>query len=161
LKRIGAYLPPDVLKQGEPTEDPFPVEATVVIPVRNRRKTITDAVQSALSQKTDFPFNILVIDNHSSDGTSEVLSNLASRHTILKHIIPMRTDLGMGGCWNEAINSKFCGRYAVQLDSDDLYSGPDVLRRIVDVLRDGKHAMVIGSYTIVNEKLEVISPGSD
>jgi hypothetical protein len=159
LKKIGAYLPPDALKRAEPSRESFPVEASVVIPVRNRHGTIRDAVESALSQEADFPFNVIVVDNHSTDGTSDILFDLASKHPSLKHIIPERTDLGIGGCWNEAINSKFCGRYAVQLDSDDLYSSPGAVRRIVDTLRDGKYAMVIGSYTIVNSKLEKIPPG--
>ncbi|MBP1745901.1 MAG: glycosyltransferase [Deltaproteobacteria bacterium] len=159
LKKIGAYLPPDALKQAEQSRESFPVEASVVIPVRNRHGTIRDAVESALSQEADFPFNVIVVDNHSMDGTSDILFDLASKHPSLKHIIPERTDLGIGGCWNEAINSKFCGQYAVQLDSDDLYSSPGAVRRIVDTLRDGKYAMVIGSYTIVNSKLEKIPPG--
>jgi len=159
LKKIGAYLPPDALKQAEQSRESFPVEASVVIPVRNRSGTITDAVESALSQEADFPFNVIVVDNHSMDGTSDILFDLASKHPSLKHIVPERTNLGIGGCWNEAINSEFCGRYAVQLDSDDLYSSPGVVRRIVDTLRDGKYAMVIGSYTIVNSKLEKIPPG--
>jgi len=147
------------LKQAQQSRESFPVEASVVIPVRNRSATITNAVQSALSQEADFPINVIVVDNHSTDGTSDILFDLASRHSSLKHIIPERTDLGIGGCWNEAINSKFCGRYAVQLDSDDFYGGLDVLQRIVDLLRYGRYAMVVGSYTIVNEKLEVIPPG--
>jgi hypothetical protein len=159
LKKIGAYLPPDELKQAEQSRESFPVEASVVIPVRNRCGTIADAVESALSQEADFPFNVIVVDNHSTDGTSDILYDLASKHPSLKYIVPERTDLGIGGCWNEAINSKFCGRYAVQLDSDDLYGSQKTLRRIVDKLRDGKYAMVIGSYTIVNSKLEKIMPG--
>jgi len=159
LKKIGAYLPPDALKQAEQSRESFPVEASVVIPVRNRHGTIRDAVESALSQEADFPFNVIVVDNHSTDGTSDILFDLASKHPSLKHIIPERTNLGIGGCWNEAINSKFCGRYAVQLDSDDLYSSSGAVRRIVDTLRDGKYAMVIGSYTIVNSKLDKIPPG--
>jgi hypothetical protein len=159
LKTIGAYLSPERLRQAEESRESFPVEASVIIPVRNRRGTIAGAVQSALSQETDFPFNIAVVDNHSTDGTTEVLSSLAARHQALHHIIPKRTDLGIGGCWNEAVNSHFCGRYSVQLDSDDLYSTPGTLQGIVDALRTGKYAMVIGSYTIVNEKIEEIPPG--
>jgi hypothetical protein len=159
LKKIGAYLSPELLRQAEQTTDIFPVEASVIIPVRNRRGTIADAVQSALSQETDFPFNVIVIDNHSTDGTTDILSDLAGGHPALKHIIPKKTDLGIGGCWGEAINSQFCGRYAVQLDSDDLYAGPGTLQKIVDMLRNGSYAMVIGSYTIVNEKMEEIPPG--
>jgi hypothetical protein len=159
LKKIGAYLSPGLLRRAEQTTGIFPVEASVVIPVRNRRGTIAGAVQSALSQETDFPFNVAVVDNHSTDGTTEVLSSLAARHPALHHIIPKRTDLGIGGCWNEAVNSHFCGRYSIQLDSDDLYSSPGTLQGIVDSLRTGKYAMVIGSYTIVNEKMEEMPPG--
>jgi glycosyltransferase involved in cell wall biosynthesis len=117
-------------------------------------------VESALGQHTDFPFNIIVVDNHSSDGTTGILDGLAKRHCRVKHIIPGRTDLGIGGCWNEAAGSPFCGHYAVQLDSDDLYGHTGVLERIVDAFHhDGDTAMVIGSYTIVSERLEEIPPG--
>ncbi|HOE19086.1 MAG TPA: glycosyltransferase family A protein [Syntrophorhabdaceae bacterium] len=159
LKRINAYLPSEDLKQAERERKAFPVEASVVIPVRNRAGTIADAVKSALAQEADFPFNVIVVDNHSTDGTMAVLSGLAAQHPALKHIIPDRTDLGIGGCWNEALYSQFCGRYAIQLDSDDLYIDRRVLQRIVDVLREGRYAMVIGSYTLVNERLEEIPPG--
>ena len=159
LKKIGAYLSPELLRQAEQSAEAFPVEASVIIPVRNRAETVADAVQSAISQETDFSFNVIVVDNHSTDGTTDILTDLAVRHPALKHIIPKRTDLGIGGCWNEAINSQFCGRYAVQLDSDDLYASPGTLQKIVDTLRNGKYAMVIGSYTIVNSKFEEIPPG--
>jgi len=159
LKKIGAYISHESLRKTGHEKESFPVEASVVIPVKNRCGTIRDAVESALSQKANFSFNVIVVDNHSTDGTTGILSELSRGHPSLKHVVPMRTDLGIGGCWNEAINSKYCGRYAVQLDSDDLYSGPDVLQRMIDVLRNGKYALVIGSYTIVNENLEVIPPG--
>jgi hypothetical protein len=159
LKKIGAYLSPELLRQAEQSAEAFPVEASVIIPVRNRAGTVADAVQSVISQETDFHFNLIVVDNHSTDGTTDILSDLAGRHPSLKHIIPKRTDLGIGGCWGEAINSQFCGRYAVQLDSDDLYASLGTLQRIVDMLRRGKYAMVIGSYTIVNAKMEEIHPG--
>jgi hypothetical protein len=159
LKRIGAYRSPGQLQEAEQSMDTFPVEASVVIPVRNRRRTIADAVKSALSQEADFPFNVLVVDNHSTDGTTDILSGLAAKHGMLGHIIPVRTDLGIGGCWNEAINSVFCGRYAVQLDSDDLYSSPKALQSIIDMFHHGKYAMVIGSYTIVDSNLRQVPPG--
>jgi len=162
LKRIGAYLPQTSLHHfvgtGQETK-PFPVEASVVIPVRNRRETISDAVQSALSQETDFPFNVLVIDNHSTDGTTAVLSDLAGRYSLVKHIIPKRLDLGIGGCWNEALWHESCGRYVAQLDSDDLYRTPRTLRNMVGMLKKNRLAMVIGSYTLVNSSLQEISPG--
>jgi hypothetical protein len=159
LKRIGAYLPPQSFRNVPPAPGPFPVEASVVIPVRNRERTIAEAVKSALSQETDFPFNILVVDNHSTDQTTSVLSDLAGRHSTLRHIIPSRTDLGIGGCWNEALGHEACGRYAVQLDSDDLYSSARTLQKMVDKLRQGDYALVIGSYTLVDSRLGEIPPG--
>jgi hypothetical protein len=158
LKRIGAWLKP-VFKPVPAPRGPFPVEASVIIPVRNRRRTVADAVQSALSQRTDFAFNIICVDNHSTDGTTALLSRLARKDPAVHHLIPERTDLGIGGCWNEAIFNERCGRFAVQLDSDDLYVGPRVLQRIVDCFRSRSCAMVIGAYTLVNEQLEVIPPG--
>jgi hypothetical protein len=159
LKRIGAYLPPDSFRGVGETSTTFPVEASVVIPVRNRKETIAEAVESALSQETDFPFNLLVVDNHSTDGTTSVLADLAGRYSILKHLVPVRTDLGIGGCWNEALAHEACGRYIVQLDSDDLYSSARALQKMVDKLRPGNPAMVIGSYTLVDSRLEEIPPG--
>ncbi|MCX5810864.1 MAG: glycosyltransferase family 2 protein [Proteobacteria bacterium] len=159
LRKIGAYLPAGTLRKANNKSQPFSTEASIIIPVKNRKGTISDAVKSAFSQETDFPFNVIVVDNHSTDGTTSVLSGLATQYPALKLVIPARTDLGIGGCWNEAIYSDFCGRYMVQLDSDDLYAGTDTLRKIVDMLREGNYAMVIGSYTIVNFNLEVIPPG--
>jgi hypothetical protein len=159
LKIIGAYLPPQSLREVEPTPDSFPVEASVVIPVRNRKGTIAEAVKSALSQETDFPFNVIIVDNYSTDGTAAVLSDLSGRYPAVKHLVPERTDLGIGGCWNEALQHEACGRYAVQLDSDDLYSSPHALQKMVDRLRQGSYAMVIGSYTLVDSRLETIPPG--
>lgn len=158
LKNIGAYLKPKFQKAPK-SKDAFPVEASVVIPVRNRERTVGEAVQSVLSQKTDFAFNVIVVDNHSTDGTTAILADLAKKDTRVKHIIPQRQDLGIGGCWNEAVLSEMCGRYAVQLDSDDLYSGPGTLQTIVNVFRKEGVAMVIGSYTLVNADLQPIPPG--
>ena len=158
LRRLGAYLEP-VFCDLPPSRETFPVETSVIIPVRNRVHTIAEAVQSALAQETDFPFNVLVIDNYSTDGTTAVLTALAQKHVALRHIVPSRRDLNIGGCWNEAVFSPDCGRYAVQLDSDDLYASPQTLRKIVDLLRSSHYAMVIGSYTLVNARLEEIPPG--
>lgn len=159
LKHINAYLPSDYSGNAEKSPERFPVEASVIIPVRNRVSTIAEAVQSALSQEADFPFNVIVVDNHSTDGTTTVLSDLAGQYSALHHIIPARNDLAIGGCWNEALHSQACGHYAVQLDSDDLYSTSRTLQAIVDMLRQENYAMVIGSYTIVNFDLEEIPPG--
>lgn len=137
----------------------FPCEASVIIPVRNRVRTIEDAVRSALSQETDFAFNILVVDNHSTDGTTDALHRLAVGDERVVHIIPERTDLGIGGCWDLAIRDAHCGRYAVQLDSDDLYKGPDTLQRIVDKFRTEDCAMVIGSYELCDFQLRPLPPG--
>ena len=158
LKNIGAYLNPKFKHVPKSGVD-FPVEASVIIPVRNRAKTIADAVQSVLIQRTDIAFNIIVVDNHSTDGTTEVLRDLASKNPSVKHIIPRRKDLGIGGCWNEAVLSEYCGKYAIQLDSDDIYSGPGTLQKVVDLFWSGDYAMVIGSYTLVNMQLQEIPPG--
>ncbi len=158
LKRIGAWLAP-VFRDIPPSDQPFPLEASVVIPVRNRVRTVAEAVKSALAQRTDFPFNVIVVDNHSTDGTTAILADLVGRHPALKHLIPKRLDLSIGGCWNEAVYSETCGRFAVQLDSDDLYSGEGVLQRLVDALRRENCALVVGSYTIVDGNLREIPPG--
>jgi len=156
LKKIGAYLPPDHFKEVEESIKFFQVEASIIIPVLNRKETIAQAVKSALSQETDFPFNVIVVDNHSADGTTAILSDLAGQYSSLKHIIPKRTDLGIGGCWNEAIQNEVCGRYAVQLDSDDLYSNSHTLQKMVNMFRQSNYAMVVGSYTLVDSRLQVV-----
>ena len=158
LKHIGAYLEPKFQKVSK-VDFPFPVEASVIIPVRNRLNTVADAVKSVLEQKTDFSFNCIVVDNYSTDGTTYLLRELAKGHQQVKLLIPQRTDLGIGGCWNEAIFSEYCGRYAVQLDSDDMYNGPHTLQKIVDEFHRRNYAMVIGSYKVVNMKLEELPPG--
>jgi hypothetical protein len=159
LKKIGAYLSPQALRKSEPARGEFPFEASIIIPVRNRKETIADAVKSAVSQEAEFPFNVIVVDNHSIDGTTEILSTLSRQYPKLKPITPLKSDLGIGGCWNEALNDPSCGRYAVQLDSDDLYSSTRTLPGIVDLFRRGQYAMVIGSYTVVDSELKEIPPG--
>lgn len=136
----------------------FAIEASVIIPVRNRVNTIADAVNSALTQKADFPFNVIVVDNHSTDGTTEKIAAIAESNPKVIHIIP-EPGHGIGGCWNVALESDRCGRFAVQLDSDDVYSGPDTLQRIVNKFRETGAAMVIGSYTLTDFDLNVIPPG--
>jgi glycosyltransferase involved in cell wall biosynthesis len=158
LKRIGAWLKPKFkapnLDAGE-----FANEASVIIPVRNRVKTVGDAVASVLSQKTTFPFNLIVVDNHSTDGTTDLLRPIAQKDPRLVHVIPQRQDLLIGGCWNEGVHHPACGRFAVQLDSDDIYSDENTLQKIVDAFRRQQCAMVIGSYRMTNFKLEEIPPG--
>ena len=158
LQAVGAWLAPDEYDDLPHNEVTYPVEATVVIPVRNRARTIADAVDSVLTQEADFGFNVIVVDNHSDDGTSEILQRYAqdSRVVVLQ---PERNDLGIGGCWDTAIRHEACGRYAVQLDSDDLYSAPNVLERIVETFRKTKAAMVIGSYRMVDFDLQTLPPG--
>ncbi|HET9943876.1 MAG TPA: glycosyltransferase family 2 protein [Terriglobia bacterium] len=156
LRRIGAWLAPE-FRSVPRSAAAFPVEASVIIPVRNREKTVLDAVQSVLGQSLSSTFNVIVVDNHSTDRTTEMLRGI--RDARLVHVIPERQDLGIGGCWNEALNSPACGRYAVQLDSDDLYASTNSLARIVEELKSGPYAMVVGSYTMVNFKLDTIPPG--
>lgn len=170
LRKIGAWLPPrtrTVADDGDAVTEKTVASSTgysdsvsVIIPVLNRAATIGDALRSALSQRTDFPFNVLVIDNRSTDGTSERIEAVASEDSRVVHIIPgPDSALGIGGCWNLGINHPLCGRYAVQLDSDDMYSGPDTLQRIVDVFRRERCAMVIGSYAMTDFDLRPIPPG--
>ena len=148
----------DVRKTVDHDQGEFPVEASVIIPVRNRVRTIGDAVRSALSQTTDFPFNVIVVDNGSDDGTSELLESIDDPR--LKVIsLTGKEGLGIGGCWNKAIFSEYCGRFAIQLDSDDMYSGDDTLQQIVDKFYEGDYAMVIGSYRMTDFNLNPIPPG--
>lgn len=158
LKAIGGWLPP-VFQDIDLNKGTFPVEASIIIPVRNRAKTIADAIRSALQQQTDFPYNIIVVDNHSNDGTTEIIHNLLKEHPQVVHLYPTSTLLGIGGCWNEAIQSPHCGRFAVQLDSDDLYNTPHTLQTIIDNFYQQQCAMLIGSYQMVNFALEEIPPG--
>lgn len=137
----------------------FDVEASVIIPVRNRIKTVEDAVRSVFAQKTSFPFNLIIVDNHSTDGTTELLQKLATENPKLIHVIPKRHDLGIGGCWNEGIFHPLCGKFAIQLDSDDLYINENVVQTIVDAFYQQNCAMVVGSYQMVNFHLEEIPPG--
>lgn len=158
LKQIGAYLPP-VFKDVAFGEQSFPVEASVIIPVRNRVRTLEDAIKSVLSQKATFDFNLIIVDNYSSDGTSEIIEKYARQDNRVIHIIPARQDLGIGGCWNEGVDSPLCGKFAVQLDSDDIYQDENTLQTIVNAFYEQNCAMVIGSYTMTNFKLETIAPG--
>ena len=158
LKRIGGWLAPD-FKEIQLCQNDNGVTASVIIPVFNRIRTIKDAVQSALSQQCDFPFNVIVVDNHSTDGTTEVLAEIASEDKRLIHLIPMNNDLCIGGCWNLAVHNEACGEFAVQLDSDDVYSGPDTLAKIVSAFHEQKGAMVVGTYQMTDFQMNPIPPG--
>lgn len=159
LKAIGALLSPEELEDADLAKGNFSVEASVVIPVRNRVKTIQDAIKSVLQQKTSFAFNLLVVDNHSTDGTTEMIAALAATDKRIIHIIPTRNDLGIGGCWNTAVHHQECGRFIVQLDSDDLYSSDNTLQQIVDTFYKERAAMVIGSYRMTDFNLNTLPPG--
>lgn len=159
LKAVGAYLVPGRYESIDLSEGDFSVEASVVIPVRNRVRTIADAIESALAQQTDFRYNVIVVDNGSTDGTTEVVARYAGSDPRVVHIIPERSDLGIGGCWNLAAADSRCGRYVLQLDSDDLYSGTDVMARIVDTFRRESCAMLIGSYMLTDFDKRPIPPG--
>lgn len=167
LEKVGALVDTNYYRQPDFDEQEFEYEASVIIPVFNREKTIADAVKSALSQKTSFKFNVIVVNNHSTDRTGEILSEIAhemeerndKQAGRLIQIIPDRNDLGIGGCWNMAINSDHCGKFAVQLDSDDLYSSPKTLQKIVDAFHKQKAAMMIGSYRMCDFDLNTLPPG--
>lgn len=159
LKLIGSYIEPESIVEVSVERSDFEREASVIIPVRNRVKTIEDAIKSALSQRTTFEFNVMVVDNLSTDGTTEAIEKLAKEDSRVVHIIPTRKDLGIGGCWSLAFNDQRCGRFAIQLDSDDLYSGTDTLQRIVDKFYEEHCGMVIGSYRMCNFQLETLPPG--
>jgi hypothetical protein len=158
LKRIGAYLRPS-FKPVSFDDGHFEHEASVIIPVKNRERTVADAVGSVLKQQAAFAFNVIIVDNHSTDGTTKILSDYAARDERVIHVIPERTDLGIGGCWNEGIHHLQCGRFAIQLDSDDLYKDETTIQKIVDCFRKEKCAMVIGSYLMTNFDLKEIPPG--
>ena len=157
LGKVGALIDTTFYRQPDFGEQEFEYEASVIIPVFNREKTVADAVKSALEQKASFKFNVIVVNNHSTDRTGEILDELKADNLI--QIVPERTDLGIGGCWNEAINSSFCGKFAVQLDSDDLYSSPKTLQKIVDAFYKQKAAMIIGSYRMCDFDLNTLPPG--
>jgi len=165
LEAIGALIDISTYQQPDFDEQHFELEASVIIPVFNREKTIRDAVESALAQKTTFDYNVIVVDNHSTDATTKILQELTAqyhkegRKERLVHVIPKRTDLGIGGCWNCAVNDERCGRFAVQLDSDDLYSSPKTLQQIVDAFHQQHAAMIVGSYRMCDFDLNTLPPG--
>lgn len=158
LKRINGWLKPEFTEISF-DEGVFKYEASVIIPVKNRVKTISDAIESVLSQKTQFKYNLIIIDNHSVDGTTDIVKGFATKDNRVIHIIPDRHDLGIGGCWNEGIYSDECGKFAIQLDSDDMYIDQNVIKKIVEAFYEQNCAMVIGSYKMVNFNLEDLPPG--
>ncbi len=158
LKAIGSWLKPEFRKISFESGD-FEFEASVIIPVRNRVRTIGDAVKSVMSQEAQFLFNLIIVDNFSTDGTSDIIRSFAENENRIVHLIPSRKDLGIGGCWNEGIFHKDCGRFAIQLDSDDLYIDNNVISRIVEAFYQQQCAMIVGTYKMVNFSLEDIPPG--
>jgi glycosyltransferase involved in cell wall biosynthesis len=157
LKAIGGYLAPE-FRQIEFNAGDFEFEASVIIPVRNRIRTIKDAIRSVLNQKTTFKFNLIVIDNYSTDGTSEAIEEFASDSRLI-HLIPERKDLGIGGCWNAGVHHPMCGKFAVQLDSDDVYSDENTLQKMVDAFYEQNCAMVVGTYMMTDFNMNMIAPG--
>lgn len=158
LKKVGAWLEP-VFEPVNFESQQFATEASVIIPVKNRVRTIEDAIKSVLSQKAGFSFNLIIVDNYSTDGTTEIIARYAKTDNRVVHIIPERKDLGIGGCWNEAVMSASCGKFAVQLDSDDLYFDETTLQQVVDAFYSQNCAMVVGTYQMVNFDLQEIPPG--
>ncbi len=158
LKSIGAYLEPK-FKDVNFDESEFEFEASVIIPVKNRAKTVGDAIESVLIQKTNFKFNLFVVDNYSDDGTTEIIKSFGEKDDRVIHLIPERKDLQIGGCWNEAVHHPKCGKFALQLDSDDIYSDENTIQKIYDSFHETKCGMVVGTYKMTNFKLEEIPPG--
>ena len=157
LREIGGYLEP-VFTAIDFNRGEFEYEASVIIPVRNRVRTIRDAIRSVLSQKADFAFNLIIIDNHSTDGTTEAIDEFAADPRLI-HIIPERDDLGIGGCWNMGVEHPKCGKFAVQLDSDDVYAGEDTLAKVVSAFYEQNCSMVVGTYMLSDLDLNMLPPG--
>lgn len=157
LKEIGGYLAPD-FKKIEFNAGNFEFEASVLIPVRNRIRTVEDAIRSVLNQKTNFKFNLIVVDNHSTDGTTEAIKNFASDERLI-HLLPERQDLGIGGCWNLGVHNSKCGKFVIQLDSDDVYSDENTLQKMVDAFYEQNCAMVVGTYMMTDFNMNMIAPG--
>lgn len=159
LKVINAYLTPPFAEVDLKSDNSFEYEASVIIPVRNRAKTVGDAIDSVLKQKTKFKFNLIIVDNHSTDGTTDVIKNKSKNTDKIVHVIPDRNDLGIGGCWNEAVHHPSCGKFSIQLDSDDVYSDENTVQTIVELFYSEKCAMVVGSYKLTDLQLNEIPPG--
>ena len=158
LKEVGAYLKPE-FKEVKFEEGNFQLEASVIIPVRNRERTLRDAIQSVMDQTPKFDFNLIIVNNHSTDGTTEIIEEMSAKYKNIIHIVPERTDLGIGGCWNLGVHDDRCGKFAIQLDSDDVYSNEHTVQKIVDAFYKENAAMVVGSYTMTDVDLNEIPPG--
>ena len=160
LKEVGGYLKPG-FKDIDITGGEFPVEMTVMIPVRNRIRTIRDAINSALEQKTTFKYNVFVVENgpecHSTDGTTEAVQEYDDPRLV--HVITERRDLGVGGSWNLAAHDPRCGRFIVQLDSDDVYLDENTLQKFYDAFQEQKVATIIGTYVLTDINKNVLPPG--
>ncbi|MBB1538669.1 MAG: glycosyltransferase family 2 protein [Prevotella sp.] len=160
LKEVGGYLKPG-FKDIDINEGEFPVEMTVMIPVRNRIRTIRDAINSALEQKTTFKYNVFVVENgpecHSTDGTTEAVQEYDDPRLV--HVITERRDLGVGGSWNLAAHDPRCGRFIVQLDSDDVYLDENTLQKFYDAFQEQKVATIIGTYVLTDINKNVLPPG--
>ncbi|KAA6341764.1 UDP-Glc:alpha-D-GlcNAc-diphosphoundecaprenol beta-1 3-glucosyltransferase [termite gut metagenome] len=157
LKTIDGYLAPQ-FKEIDFNAGSFEQEASVIIPVRNRIRTIRDAIRSVLNQQTNFSFNLIIIDNHSTDGTTAAIDEFAEDKRVI-HLIPERNDLGIGGCWNYGVHHPSCGKFAVQLDSDDVYSDEHTLQTMVNAFYEQKCAMVVGTYRMTDFHINEIPPG--
>ena len=151
------YLAPE-FKKIEFSAGNFEYEASVIIPVRNRIRTIRDAIKSVLMQKTDFKYNLIIIDNHSTDGTTEAIDEFKDDERLI-HIVPERNDLGIGGCWNVGVHHPKCGKFAVQLDSDDVYKDENTLAIMVRAFYEQNCAMVVGTYMMTDFNMNMIAPG--
>ena len=158
LKEVGAYLKPE-FKEVKFEEGNFQLEASVIIPVRNRERTLRDAIQSVMDQTPKFDFNLIIVNNHSTDGTTEIIEEMSAKYKNIIHIVPERTDLGIGGCWNLGVHDDRCGKFAIQLDSDDVYANEHTVQKIVDAFYKENAAMVVGSYTMTDVDLNEIPPG--
>lgn len=167
LKEIGGYLAPTKVVDGKEVPNfkhiefnrgEFDVEATVMIPVRNRIRTIRDAIKSVLNQKCDFKFNLMVVDNFSTDGTREAIDEFKDDPRLI-HIIADYYDMGIGGYWNLAAHHEKAGKFIVQLDSDDMYKDENTLATMVGAFYEQNVAMVVGTYIMTDIDCNMIAPG--